>query len=45
MSMPSLDDDHSSLLMPNPHNAPERCCDSGLKGRDYDYEMGLCTHF
>lgn len=38
----SIDDDHNSLLMPNPHDGgPERYGDGGLKGRDYDYEMGL----
>ena len=42
MSISSFSDDHNSLLMPNPHEAaPGRYGDGGLKGEDYDYEMGV----
>ena len=41
-SISSFSDDHNSLLMPNPHDAaPGRYGDGGLKGQDYDYEMGV----
>lgn len=41
-SDPSMDD-RNSLLMPNPYDGMqgERYGDGGLRGQDYDYEMGL----
>ena len=36
-------DDTNSLLMPNPYDGSGRYSDGGLKGKDYDYEMGVGT--
>ena len=42
MSISSFSDDHNLLLMQKPHKAaPGRYGDGGLKGQDYDYEMGM----
>ena len=42
MATSTFSDDHNSLLMPNPYDNPDaRYGDGGLKGQDYDYEMGL----
>lgn len=38
-----MSDVHNNLLMPNPYDGPTegRYADGGLKGPDYDYEMGM----
>ena len=38
-----MSDVHNSLLMPIPYDGPAggQYADGGLKGPDYDYEMGL----
>ena len=40
---PMVSDVHNPLLMPNPYDGPTkgRYADGGLKGPDYDCEMGL----